>query len=550
MKCWATVLLLAAARPVVGAFCASYSAADESKLCSDVVTYPFLVSDTLASTDSLAVARAGAGDALNETRGFLLLSQSCRASVKRLVCAQTHPRGCDLSNETRVCRSYCEEFHAACDDSSVPLGALGLAHLEADDCSSDTVYRDGEGSAECEGGVLLAMAGATVEPYVGETCADAVSRVTLPPTTASAVAFLWGLDDEEDFGAGVNGSVVLAPLQPPFVVQAKLELGVASVVAAVPLWASLECQRAARQFFCAATFLTPASSSLLSNEVSVPRPVSREQCASYVSECAGMLARGSSYLDPRLFVECDAYPAQTEGPVVVVDLLLPSYGLEALSAAPFLALANASARLDARTTCPHATSDRIDASRRGLVELIDGTACAWQCPIKMRPKADQAGIVYGAIFTITWMLVCSVFTAIAFACLAEKRTNQPLLTMLFLFNVPTALVMLIPYATAVARDQTDMNFHLCHDQTSPVVQADWSPCTFQSLYVTTVSYFNIVLMTCVSIDIFVRVVLAANNPNWYVYNIYIPVTVALVFVFVVLPSVQRQYISIWNMNLC
>lgn len=127
---------------------------------------------------------------------------------------------CGLS--ARPCDSSCALVGSTC--PAEVLTALGVT------CSAD---------ATCTAGVDIDV-GAVDESYGGAACAGLVANVAVPP--------------------GPLVDPLLAPLQPPLMVQALIEDRVQGIFDKIPPWAPVACQRAARAAVCAQHVAIPVAS--------------------------------------------------------------------------------------------------------------------------------------------------------------------------------------------------------------------------------------------------------------------------------------------------
>lgn len=491
-----------------------------SMFCKGIVNYPFQMIGhfTLDDLNAQAVMRVG-GYGLNATRAWYLLPTTCLASLKQLVCAETYIP-CNATS-LQPCPALCLAVDRWCAGLPTSPRDVGfVAHMTCN-ASSSNCYSGAEASV-----------GTSIETYTGDMCTD-YTRTFAVPT---------GFDD-------------MNPLQAPGRVQSLLEDEARSLIAAVPSWASKACQSAASRLVCASLFPAATNYSLEHSHAVLPRVAALELCKEYADSCDGMIDKSVHYLDARLVYARNCvnrsieifhlnggykgYPERTE---VVVDLEL-HYSLSTSSQEGFpygkimtRPYEDTSIAMRVSSQCVHGTS-LITSGGDGIIEVED-TTCAVRCPIPYRSRNSifMENVFHSCTSMVT--LIASLYTAVTYTLVRERRRSQPLFALCFTLTWLRRMWLHGPYLIDVFNHgmrEAEQKSLLCQDEMSFKTGNDGGMCSVQSYLLSSSVLGEYVTVMFIAFDVYVRVVFVPENPLDFVYKYYMPSVLFAVLLFVVLP---------------
>lgn len=488
--------------------------------CKGVVNYPFQMigNFTLDELNVQAVMRVG-GYGLNATRAWYLLPNTCLSSLKQLSCAETYIP-CNATS-LEPCPEICSAVDRWC--SGLPTSPRDVGFVANTMCSTN--------SSNCYSSAD-ALVGTSIETYTGHVCTD-YTRTFAVPT---------GFED-------------MNPLQAPGKVQSLLEDEAHSLVTAIPSWATTACQSAAYQLVCASLFPAATNYSLDHSHAVLPRVADLELCTEYAKSCDGMIDKSVDYLDARLVYARDCvnrsieifhlnggYKGYLESTDVVIDLEL-HYNLSTSSHEEFSygrimtrPYEGTSVTTSVSPQCVHGTT-LITRGGSGIIEVED-TTCAVRCPI---PYRSRNSIFMENVFhscTSIVSLVASLYTAITYTWVRERRRSQPLFALCFTLTWLRRMWLHGPYLIDVfihGLREAEQKSLLCHDDMSFKTGDDGGMCSVQSYLLSSSVLGEYVTVMFIAFDVYVRVVYVPENPLDFVYKYYMPSVLIAVALFVVLP---------------
>ena len=290
-----------------------------------------------------------------------MLQPSCLSDLKRFVCASVY-MPVTHTGVLFPCKDICTAvtyLGTSC------AGVLEGVHA-APDCSLP-FYIDSTNPSVCNAmatsrGKQLVSNGA--EPYIGATCAGITTNVYIPAATM------------------VNP--LLAPLQPPFVVQSMLEMAVTTWQDAIPQFLTSECLTNYRKLACGTVLMAPYESHALDflfGPLQLPSFPDHQVCVDFNSACASFIA-----VFPAFATNCSAttkaglhlYP---KGPQSIFNLNLGWAEIDMIS--PSNKLFNTTLTL--HTQCPYAYAVPDHPEYEGI-SYIAGSGCAIACPMIIYPE--------------------------------------------------------------------------------------------------------------------------------------------------------------------
>lgn len=390
--------------------------------CGNAVDYQFY----LPANTSLAFLEKTARSILNNT-ALTLLPTSCQVSLKKLVCSNIYLKcypGADPTDTTnkagwnnriysdvnaivanqvklpfeRPCRSVCVNTNKNC------LGVLGLLGL-TQNCDGTYDYSGGKFTLAtpkkydltndtnyCNGMTKSFQIGSSKEVYNGTFCTGIVDNLYVFPASQISKSF--------------------APMQPPYVVQSKIESLLRASFADLPVFLSEDCHFALKKYFCRSSLpnvyemtfgdafakaVVPLTTlglllgsqanarALNVTKVYLPSFPSNDVCESYSETCAAFIKlAGKDDLEP----SCDAtatfgsnivkkYPNTTQ---VLASLSFTAAGTTKTLkfSSPPDDVSTATASDGYSTACPEGfvVPDVPDDDR---IRWVDGTGCAVAC---------------------------------------------------------------------------------------------------------------------------------------------------------------------------
>lgn len=236
--------------------------------CLGVVDYSYFLPANLTSSLLDAIAK----EKLSDDR-LSILPVKCQTSLKKAVCSQVYLKCPNNFNQTnyatynygifsdiqkafpipfeRPCLNICDDVNREC------LGLLKLfgRHFDCKERFDYSyhkynslvnasyagpfpyIYDQSPSSIICNAMPAVALVAGGMEPYLGKTCAGIVTSVYVPP--------------------GPKVSLLLAPMQSPYVVQTIIENEIKTALDALPPFLSQECHLSIRKFICGSGFLHP-----------------------------------------------------------------------------------------------------------------------------------------------------------------------------------------------------------------------------------------------------------------------------------------------------
>lgn len=227
---------------------ANYSSS-ATNICKDLVDYPFFLplNRNFSEISAIALTKLSA-------TGLTILPRACQAAIKTLVCASAFQQckpNLDLTNlETyyvydaylssanpyparKPCTSICDTVAKTC---------LGLFK-----CDSTLVTSND--TAKCQS---LAVQSSTLSSNIGNS-----KEPYLKASISSNGACSGIITGDIYIPPASKVSVLLNPLQKPYVIQTIIEKALATKFKAIPAWVSEDCHLAMRKLFCGSFLIKP-----------------------------------------------------------------------------------------------------------------------------------------------------------------------------------------------------------------------------------------------------------------------------------------------------